>query len=144
MTRLDKKLARIRAGKYSPKDFIIADAKDPDMGPSMTWCGPKREKDGSSTRNRTRQEFLATIRDVVEQDIIDIMLTSVSNLEAMTAMEVFEDSDVKTRRARQRHDRYLGDARRDLCEATVAAVPLGVTFQDQEAHRPRPLLDHLQ
>ena len=95
MTRLDKKLARIRAGKYAPRDFIIADAKDPDMGPSMTSCGPKREKDGTITRNRTRREFLESVRAIVDQDIVDVMLTSVSNLEALHAMNVFEDSDVQ-------------------------------------------------
>ena len=36
-----------------PQDFIIADAKDPDMGPSLTSTGPKREPDGSWTRYRT-------------------------------------------------------------------------------------------
>ena len=29
---LDQKLAAIRAGKYKPADFIIADAKDGDIG----------------------------------------------------------------------------------------------------------------
>lgn len=28
---LDRKLAKIHAGKYKPTDFIIADAKDADM-----------------------------------------------------------------------------------------------------------------
>jgi hypothetical protein len=28
---LDRKLAKIHAGKYKPADFIIADAKDADM-----------------------------------------------------------------------------------------------------------------
>ena len=29
---LDTKLKKIRRGKYKPSDFIIADAKDADMG----------------------------------------------------------------------------------------------------------------
>ena len=53
MKRLDEKLARIRAGQYRRQDFIIADAKDPDMGPSLSSSGPKREPDGSWTRYRT-------------------------------------------------------------------------------------------
>ena len=53
MKRLDEKLARIRAGQYRRQDFIIADAKDGDMGPSMTSPGPKREPDGSWTRYRS-------------------------------------------------------------------------------------------
>ena len=93
--KLDEKLARIRAGRYTRGDFIIADAKDPDMGPSMAACGPKRAKDGSSSRNHTRPEFLQNVRAVVEQDIVDIMLISASNLEALTDMGAFKASRVK-------------------------------------------------
>ena len=46
MFRLDEKLARIRAGAYRRADFIIADAKDPDMGPGLHAVGPAREREG--------------------------------------------------------------------------------------------------
>ena len=95
MTRLDEKLSRIRAGRYTRRDFIIADAKDGDMGPGLTSTGPHRAKDGSWTRYRTRAEFLDTIRAVVAQDIVDIMLTSVSNLEMLLESGTFENSAVK-------------------------------------------------
>jgi DhnA family fructose-bisphosphate aldolase class Ia len=95
LTRLDEKLARIRAGRYTPRDFIIADAKDPDMGPSLTATGPLREKDGSWTRYRTRPEFLDSIRAVVAQDIVDIMLVSASNLEILVETGAFHGSLVK-------------------------------------------------
>jgi hypothetical protein len=95
MFRLDEKLARIRSGSYRPTDFVIADAKDGDMGPSITSCGPKREKDGTSKRNYTRPEFLQNIKAIVEQDIVDIMLTSASNLEALMEMGVYKNSKVK-------------------------------------------------
>lgn len=95
MTRLDEKLARIRAGHYKRSDFIIADAKDGDMGPSLTSTGPKRAPDGSWTRYRTRDEFLDTIRQVVEQDIVDIMLVSASNLERLVESGTFRNSKVK-------------------------------------------------
>ena len=95
MTRLDAKLARIRAGQYRPSDFIIADAKDPDMGPSLTACGPHRQPDGTSARNRTRGEFLDQIRAIVRQDILDVMLMSVSNCEALSREGLFRDSAVK-------------------------------------------------
>jgi hypothetical protein len=39
MVRLDDKLARIRGGLYQRSDFIIADAKDPDMGPGLHAIG---------------------------------------------------------------------------------------------------------
>lgn len=95
MTRLDEKLARIRAGQYKRSDFIIADAKDGDMGPSLTSTGPKRAPDGGWTRYRTRDEFLDTIRQVVEQDIVDIMLVSASNLERLVESGTFRNSKVK-------------------------------------------------
>ena len=95
MKRLDEKLARIRAGQYRRQDFIIADAKDPDMGPSLSWTGPKREPDGSWTRYRSRDEFLDQIRAIVRQGIVDIMLMSASNTERLCAEGLFEGSPVK-------------------------------------------------
>ena len=95
MSRLDEKLASIRSGNYTKRDFIIADAKDGDMGPSLTSTGPKRAKDGSWTRYRTRPEFLDTIRAIVAQDVVDIMLVSASNLEVLTETGVFHNSHVK-------------------------------------------------
>ena len=50
VTRLDTKLANIRAGRYTRSDFIIADAKDADMGSGITGPGPKRKKDGTWPR----------------------------------------------------------------------------------------------
>src|ERR1041384_4488205 len=95
MKRLDQKLARIRAGKYKPTDFIIADAKDGDMGPSLTSSGPLRAKDGSWSRYRTRAEFLDEIRAIVRQDVLDIMLLSASNLELLNEGKVFQKSAVQ-------------------------------------------------
>ena len=95
MFRLDEKLARIRAGAYRRSDFIIADAKDPDMGPGLHAVGPARARDGSSTRFRTRAEFIASIEAVVRQDIVDIMLTSASNLEVLVKRDAFANTGVK-------------------------------------------------
>jgi hypothetical protein len=89
MYRLDDKLARIRAGAYRRTDFIIADAKDPDMGPGLHAVGPARKPDGSSARLRTREEFLDSIEAILRQNIIDIMLTSVSNLERLVKRNAF-------------------------------------------------------
>lgn len=94
MKRLDEKLARIRAGAYSRKDFIIADAKDPDMGPSLWSSGPNRAPDGTWTRYRTRAEFLDQIRAIVRQDHVDVMLASASNLEILVKEGLFRDSAV--------------------------------------------------
>ncbi|MBI2253952.1 MAG: hypothetical protein HYU58_04970 [Proteobacteria bacterium] len=94
-TRLEQKLIRIRAGQYKRSDFIIADAKDADMGPSIPAMGPHRQPDGSWSRYRTRAEFLDQIRAIVAQDIVDIMLMSASNLELLASEGLFRDSPVK-------------------------------------------------
>jgi len=95
MKRLDEKLAHIRGGGYTRKDFIIADAKDSDMGPSLTGAGPRRAADGRITGYRTRAEFVDQIRAIVRQDIVDIMLVSASNLERLVEERLFDDSAVK-------------------------------------------------
>jgi hypothetical protein len=95
MSRLDEKLARIRAGQYRRRDFIIADAKDPDMGPGLHAVGPVRKADGAAPRLRTRAEFLGEVREIVKQDIVDIMLASASNIEALVEAGAFEGTGVK-------------------------------------------------
>lgn len=96
MKRLDHKLARIRAGQYTRSDFIIADAKDGDMGSGCTTPAPARTKDGSPAPGPRRlQTYLDQIKAVVEQDIVDIMLMSASNLERMVEEGVFRDSRVQ-------------------------------------------------
>jgi hypothetical protein len=95
MLRLDEKLARIHAGAYRRKDFIIADAKDPDMGPGLHAHGPARQSDGTATRLRTRAEFLDSIAAMIRQDIVDIMLVSASNLEQLVRRDVFAGTGVK-------------------------------------------------
>jgi DhnA family fructose-bisphosphate aldolase class Ia len=111
MTRLDDKLARIVAGRYRPSDFIIADAKDGDMGPSISIAslGPHRAADGSWTRKRTRAEFLDQIRAIVRQDILDVMLVSASNVETLSREGLFRDSAVKPAiRANDTTDIWVG------------------------------------
>jgi hypothetical protein len=95
MFRLEAKLQNIRSGRYKPEDFIIADAKDGDMGSGLAATGFERSKDGSSKRPRTRAEFLEAIKAIIDQDIVDIMLVSVSNLDRLNAMGAFKGSAVK-------------------------------------------------
>ena len=83
---LDTKLAKILAGKYSTKDFIIADAKDADMSVGLTAAGPRPGNEiGASGPGvyRTRQEYLGDMRTLIAQGDIDIMLTSASNGEVL-------------------------------------------------------------
>ena len=95
MIWLDDKLARILSGGYRRLDFIIADAKDPDMGPGLHAVGPAPTADGATPRFRTRAEFLDSIEAIVKQDVVDIMLTSVSNLENLVKRNVFTGTGVK-------------------------------------------------
>jgi hypothetical protein len=100
MKRLDRKLAALAAGSTSPKDFIIADAKDADMAFGVTAPGPQRgtcrhgynESEGCW---KTLPEYLDQIRAVVAQDIVDIMLLSASNLERLAMDEgLFRSSEI--------------------------------------------------
>ena len=49
----------------------------------------------AETRYRTRAEFLDSIEAIVKQDVVDIMLTSVSNLENLVKRKVFAGTGVK-------------------------------------------------
>src|ERR1700754_3376714 len=93
MVRLDEKLARIRGGAYRRSDFIIADAKDPDMGPGLHAVGPARNN--GEARFQTRAEFIDSIEAIVKQNVVDIMLTSVSNLEKLVKRNVFTGTEGK-------------------------------------------------
>ncbi len=93
LTRLDRKLANIRAGRYAPTDFIIADAKDGDVGAGVTCSG--FEWSGKPRRRRTRKEFISQIEEIVRHDVVDLMLVSQSNLELLDERRVFVGSDVK-------------------------------------------------
>ena len=44
---LDQKILRIKKNKYSPRDFIIADAKDGDLAMGVTTPGSKRNENGN-------------------------------------------------------------------------------------------------
>jgi hypothetical protein len=82
--RLDAKLERIRSGAYQKGDFIIADAKDADMARGIPGPGPERGADGvASGRPRTRTAWLESIRSLIAQDVLDIMLTSASTGEIL-------------------------------------------------------------
>lgn len=81
--RLDEKLLRILAGSANRRDFIIADAKDADMAFGVTAPGPAP----SGNRWKSLADYRDQIRAVIEQDVVDIMLLSASNLEALAMVE---------------------------------------------------------
>ncbi len=100
MKRLDQKIANILKDPSGAKDFIIADAKDADMAFGVTAPGPQsgscrhgyNESEGCW---KTLDQYLQQIRAVIEQDVVDIMLLSASNLERLAMQEkLFEKSAI--------------------------------------------------
>lgn len=88
---LDQKLANIAADP-SCNDFIIADAKDPDLAFGIAGPGPSDE---ANQEHRTLNEFRDVMREIVEKQLVDIMLMSASSSEILTIRErLFDNSPV--------------------------------------------------
>src|SRR6185437_4437356 len=88
--RLDRKLGAITAGRYTPGDFVIADAKDADMAFGLISAGPTRPagpagpaRTAGSGRYRTRGAFLDHMRALLPQGERAIMLPSAANGERL-------------------------------------------------------------
>ena len=79
--RLDRKLSTIAAGRYTPGDFVIADAKDADMAFGLACAGPVAGAPAGG--HRTRTEYLDAMRALVAQGELDILLVSASNGERL-------------------------------------------------------------
>lgn len=91
---LDIKLAHI-AAKPLGGDFILADAKDADMAYGVSAPGIRRDSGLEGTRYRSIHEYRAQIREIVEQQLIDILLMSVSTSDVLTIDErLFDNSPV--------------------------------------------------
>jgi hypothetical protein len=102
--KLDEKLARLRAGQGTRRDFILADAKDADMAFGVTAPGPRRYP--SSLRRtpvgcwKSLEDYRRQIRAVVEQGVVDIVLLSASNIEKLAIEERLFGSSAVTPAAR--------------------------------------------
>jgi len=139
MKRLDKKLLDIRRDPTGSKEFIIADAKDADMAFGMKSPGPRYIGDRPEGAHfprpwRTLPEYLDIIRSIIEQDIVDIMLLSVSNLERLSMKErLFERSAITpAARANDTSDvwvvrggTYLETPSMPFCSATLDHIMYG-------------------
>jgi hypothetical protein len=91
---LDIKLAHIAANP-SCSDFILADAKDADMAFGISAPGLKRQAGGDHPRYRSLQEFRDQIREIVTQQLVDIMLMSASTSDVVAVKErLFDDNPV--------------------------------------------------
>jgi len=86
---LEHKLSSLRSLNYTAKDFIIADAKDGDMGMG-TWA-PGYSTDG---REKTRKDYLQAMEEMTRSGFVDIMLMSASSAELLTQRGLFEQSPV--------------------------------------------------
>ena len=87
--RLDRKLAAIRAGDYTSKDFIIADAKDGDMAFGIQTPGK-----GPDGRWKPLRAYHDDIVEVTRSDLVDIMLMSLSTAETMVTRGLFGRGEV--------------------------------------------------
>jgi hypothetical protein len=91
---MDVKLAKIKANP-SCREFIIADAKDPDMAYGVAAPGRSPEHYAREGTFRTLEEFRQCIRDVVAQGLVDIMLMSAHTNAILTIEErLFDNSHV--------------------------------------------------
>ncbi len=91
---LDRKLAEIHADANS-RAFILADAKDADMAFGAAAPGKSPESYSGQTRFRSLEEWREIIRQIVRQELVDIMLISASNNEVLTIRErIFDGSPV--------------------------------------------------
>jgi hypothetical protein len=92
---LDVKLARIHADPRNARDFILADAKDPDMALSIGAPGRSPESHPGEVRYRSLSEFRDIITQIVEAQLVDIMLMSASTSEVLTIQRrLFDNSPV--------------------------------------------------
>ncbi len=93
--RLDRKLESIRAGNYRPSDFIIADAKDPEMGGGIEAAGPARDpKTGVTDGFKPYPTFREAIAEMTKSDLVDVMLMAPSMGERLCRDGVFAGSKV--------------------------------------------------
>ncbi len=92
-TRLAEKLSRIRSGDYAATDFIIADAKDADMGGGINAVGFAVDK-GGNQKAKTAADYQASMIEMMESGLADIMLTSMWTAEELNAHQAFSGSDI--------------------------------------------------
>ncbi|HCK72934.1 MAG TPA: hypothetical protein DHW38_15265, partial [Planctomycetaceae bacterium] len=70
---LDTKIKRIREDS-SVKDFILADAKDGDMGFGISCPGPNKGDTKERFPFDTLESYRQSMREITEQGLVDIML----------------------------------------------------------------------
>ena len=95
MKYIDLKLKNIRGGIYKPSDFIIADAKDADMGGGRRAPGFIREDNGKLTETpASYQSYLDKMEDMTKSEMVDVMLMSMTSAERLVNKNLFSRSKV--------------------------------------------------
>ncbi len=129
---LDAKLAAIHADPHGAKDFIIADAKDADMAFGIGAPGLSPERHDGEARYKTLAEYRDQIRQVIRQEIVDIVLMSASTCEQLAIKEGLFSGSPITPAARAN-------------DATDVHIPRGGTIHQEPARPFRSAsLDHIQ
>jgi hypothetical protein len=141
---LDVKLRRIRENPNCG-DFILADAKDADMAFGVGAPGLSPEMHAGQTRFRSIQEYRDIIRQIVGDELVDILLMSASTSEQLTLNErLFDDSPVTPAvRANDAFDvhvvrggRYVEQTPRPFRTATLDHIQCGhVDCNEDELHQ---------
>ncbi|MCH2202654.1 MAG: hypothetical protein MK102_11835 [Fuerstiella sp.] len=106
---LDEKLSRIAADP-SVDDFIIADAKDGDMGFGIAAPGTNTGDNHRQFPFQSLEQYRESMRKITKQGLVDIMLMSASTSEQLTIIErQFDNSSVTPAvRANDTTDVWLG------------------------------------
>lgn len=95
MKSLDRKLTAILADPQGCREFIIADAKDADMAFGIGAPGMSPERHDAEVRLRTLAEYREQIRQVIRQEVVDIVLMSGSTSDLLARREqLFANSPV--------------------------------------------------
>ena len=96
-SRMAEKLSRIVSGNYRPQDFIIADAKDGDMGGGADAVGLEERSLaglGNFQMATPMKYYRNAMKEMVESDLVDIMLMSLSSAEALVEEGTFANSNI--------------------------------------------------
>ena len=95
MKTLDDKLKNIRTDNYKPSDFIIADAKDADMGGGRRAPGFIREKNGLLTNKpASYHSYLLKMEEMTKSEMVDVMLMSMTSAERLVNKKIFDNNPV--------------------------------------------------
>ena len=97
LTKLDK----IKSGRYTTSDFIIADAKDGDMafgiaapGPELSDISVKESTGVGQLKYRDRAHYLDAMQAMAHSELIDILLMSASSAETLQNAQLFTKTNV--------------------------------------------------